>query len=605
MKDKKAGLLSVAAAVRSPRDTLLHPQFWLAHGDYMALMASAALVVGLIAYRIPETLVELRTGVPADSSADWLGATFVIFIGGLSLWAIAATTRALAETMVDRNIAIVIEARADRKLKELGPGALVDLGALNQVLPANKSKPEPAMIRLAQELLKEARNLRFDARPHLIRRYRSDITVNVFRLERLQKYSLRLGILGTFVGLILALSSLSELFDAPPVSSPESPSSLQSRGSAARESHFRDGSRVLLGSLRLAFGTSIAGLAASLFIGAQAEIVRRRHRGCFRHMDDAALSLTTLASHTLSREDLLASLEDNTGAMKTLQDQIYDQSRKIEVSLAGLDRRIEAQTTQIEAGLARLTEHRDRLDSFLGQIEASHRRFLTDLAAVYDRAALERMIGRIEESVDTLGEDLSNELRAKSGQVVTQFDRLLHQIGASHKSFLTDLETMFAQAGLEELIERIPRSVTGLGERMSGDIQDGILDVAGQFEALRDQVEVIEKNLAETAQDLTEKTSAFQAAIHSIDSQVREAAQESRRTMQEVPPALRAVRSKLDSVRSGSLVVFDAPLLKKLLLCSIGGLLLGSLFDNPFVAFTGMVVGPALLLTLPMKGGLR
>ena len=596
MNDRKLYASHAKAAVRTPSQTILRPSFWISHLDYAALLSVATTLLSFSLYvYLPELAESLEASADPLSQKN-LGNLFLVLVGTLAGWAVVTATRALAETALDRSIAIVIESDADKKLKELQgrPGEGIDLGVLKQILPTNYSKPEPGMIRLAQELVKEAHSLRLDARDSLSQRYRHDSISSVFRLERLQKYALRVGILGTFVGLILALNSFATLLVSP-------------SDQAARDGLFlfNAGSQSLVESLALAFGTSIAGLAASLFVGAQAEILRRRQMRCFRHMEDAALSLTTLATRALQRDDLLSGLEHNTKGMKELQAQIYDQSLKIESALGSLDKRIVAQTSQIESGLARLSQAREGLDEFLGRIDESHRGFLRELASIYDRASLEQMIRRIEESVDHLGEEFAGELRSRAAEVVGQFEGLLGRVSTSHMSFLVDLKSMFERAALDDLVERIPESVAGLGDRLAIDLGDGIAQVGGQFGTLRDQVVLIEKDLSTAAQDLASKTSTLQAAIQSIDSQVTAAASESRRTMKEVSPALQAVRDKLDTVRFGSLVVFDAPLLRKLFMSSAAGLALGALSGNAFIALACLVGAPALLLTFPRLGGAR
>jgi prefoldin subunit 5 len=585
---------------------LLRLRFWLHHIDYCVLIAGAAIVIGTLwnysLLKVPFDLDSLRglaTGVDAISPAallSLLGGVFLVLMGTVTLWATGAAAVARAEIMVDSSIATVIEINADRKIEELRrvPGARIDFGVVSQLVPANKSKPEPAMIRFVQELLKEAHNLRFDARSGLLQRYRSETNSHVLRLERLQKYTLRLGILGTFVGLMCALASFTAVLSDT--------SSESSRSAAnAQPLVFDAGGRTLVSSLKLSFGTSIAGLAASLFIAAHAELVRRRHLHCFRHIEDASLSLITLAGRTFHREDLLSSLEDNTNAMKTLHGQVYDQTHKLEQALACLDQRITVQTGQIEAGMARLAETREHLDTLLKQLETKHSHFLVELGASLDQLNI-----RIEESLGNIGKGLSSELRARANQIVAGFDEFLTRVGASHATFIAELTAQFEQASFEKLAQRLPESVVCLGERLAADIGSGFVQVGEQLEGLCDTVAAFERELAGEAHDLTEKASSLQSAIKSIESQVQAAATESIRTMNEVPSALSTIRKKLDGARAGGLFVVDSGIIRKAFLTGFGGFVLGIVFGTTTLhAIAGFLLGPTLLLIFYRRWGAR
>jgi hypothetical protein len=228
---------------------------------------------------------------------DWV---FLAIFIWLSAWSIVRTLKVLAEIMVNRSIATLVEANAEIRLGNQAPENRLDFSSLRQLIPRNTSKPEPAMIRFSQQILKEAQDRRFDARFHLLEGYQGESIANLLQLERLQTYALRLGILGTFIGLMLALGSFSMVLSSPALELPKD-ASLMREVLENQLQTFAASGWGLVSSLKLCFGTSIEGLVIAFFVAAQAEAVRRRQALYFQEMEDAALSLVALASRAIQR----------------------------------------------------------------------------------------------------------------------------------------------------------------------------------------------------------------------------------------------------------------------------------------------------------------
>ena len=338
----------------------------------------------------------------------------------IGLWALGSSAFGLAETQVETSIATVVEADADHWLASLqqAPTERIELTALRAMIPANRTKPEPAMIRLFQEILKEARNLRLDARFHLLPRYAAESVAHVHRLERLQKYALRLGILGTFLGLILALGGFAPILAASGGTGASAPNSLLATGG-----------HELVESLRLSFGTSIAGLAVSLFIAAQAELLRNRQAAYFRIMEDACHSLTALAGRTLQREDLLAGLEASTQALREVQAQLYDQSRKVENGLEALDARIGQQIAGVEQGAKQLDGMRQAWELQLTGMQQGVDDLLRGMRQISDHPSLDRLGEDLQKLEGELEQRLADELGRGFDRLVTEVDTLTTRVG--------------------------------------------------------------------------------------------------------------------------------------------------------------------------------
>jgi hypothetical protein len=530
-------------AVSSPRAVCLQPRFWLAHFDYFAILTLGSLgFIGVL------WIFQEKSGTNPNASAGNLSVTldwvFLAIFIWLSAWSIVRTLKVLAEIMVNRSIATLVEAGAELRLENQAPENRLDFSSLRQLIPRNTSKPEPAMIRFTQQILKEAQDRRFDARFHLLEGYQGESIANLLQLERLQTYALRLGILGTFIGLMLALGSFSMILSSPALDLPKD-AGLMREVLENQLQAFAASGWGLVSSLKLCFGTSIEGLVIAFFVAAQAEAVRRRQALYFQEMEDAALSLVALASRSIQRDDLLAGLEDASQAMRSLRGQIYDQSHKLGERLVQVEQRVNNQTTEIQTGLAALAEAREKFGTFLQELSSSQNDFLKDLASLYDVASMRRLFQRLEDSMAGLEKGVSAEVKA---------------------------------------------GLRGLGE---------------QFGQLCPQLAAFERDVRDAAHAMASKTEALRSSVGKIESQVAAAASQSHRTLEGLLPTLKNLQQATS--RFGGLFVLDAALLKRTLIGGSAGLVVGAFASsgNALSALVGCVAGLGVVVAFSSLGGQR
>src|SRR5207247_2069293 len=146
-----------------------------------------------------------------------------------------------------------VEKTSEQYLSRIKAGqqSLIELDRLEEaLLPLNKSNPPPAALRLFQHIFKEAKDRKFESSVNVMQPYREESLGDIFKLQNLQKIALWLGILGTFVGLLLAIqeSGLSNL-------------------QAKSGDDFVNVINKMFDGLLVAFSASLAGLEAAVIIG--------------------------------------------------------------------------------------------------------------------------------------------------------------------------------------------------------------------------------------------------------------------------------------------------------------------------------------------------
>lgn len=344
-------------AGRTPRGLLLAPGFWL-RNPHLVLAVATSVFVGLV---LPRALGEEQDGslaVPA------------LAVFSLVFWGLALGARALARLEVEHGIAEVVNLRAVEWLRSIASGETtrLDLERLEPELLPNNPAPEIGIVRLFQHILKEARDRKSSPGFLIMQPYREESYGDLFRLQSIQRAALQLGILGTFVGLVMAIARIA----------PGGEGELQVSAIVP-----------LVDSLDVAFTTSIAGIAVSVILGFLMMVIRGRQDAYFRSMEEATVSVASLARNAINKDEYLAELNQVQVAIHELGDRILEQSQQTE-----------AQTGVLQSGVRKLLETKGEFDRFLANLGEDRNEFLEEMRGVYDRLSPERFAQRLDERIE-------------------------------------------------------------------------------------------------------------------------------------------------------------------------------------------------------------
>jgi biopolymer transport protein ExbB/TolQ len=347
-----------AVAGADPRALVWQPRFWRGQLPLGTILLGSAVLLRVLA---PYTY---------SWSDGWSGYLSVA-VQLLAVWGVVICVQGLATLDVDTALAAEMEARGSEYLVSLRSGtrARVDLDeAERTIAPSNPASPTPAPVRLFQQIIKEARDRRFESGGILTQPYREEALEDIFRLQNLQKIALWLGILGTFVGLLVALQRA----DLGTTSDPEGLARMVQE---------------MYGGLFISFTASVAGLEVAIILGFLLLVVRKRQERYFAVLESAVVTLLSVARHAVNRDDFLAEFSQVNAAMRELSGRVYEQTQETSEGLQGVHRRLEAQNARIDTGLAKLVETRGEFDGFLRQIGETEREFIADLRRVFHAAS--------------------------------------------------------------------------------------------------------------------------------------------------------------------------------------------------------------------------
>ena len=309
---------------------------------------------------------------------------------------------------------------------------------------------EHTTVCMCKSLYEEALDRRFNSRPALLRQAGAKIGADISVLHDRQRAALHMGILGTFLGFVFAMPSLvamsADTFE-PAVFGP------------------------LFSSLKVCFTTSVAGLVASLVIGAAHSRVIKLSTTLFQRMEAAMDSLMIVLRNASN---------DRHAA------QSYNQvNHALDRVVARLDRqndRVQLQADAFVEGMERLHVARQALSCSVDGIEEIRNKVLQQLEDISERVNPERMFesisNQLQQTIDGIAASMetgvSSGVRAVcySTSTLNNATRALERESDAHRS---------ASAVMH-------KAVTGMSDEIGRSIRAGLSPALEQFAGALDRV---------------------------------------------------------------------------------------------------------------------
>lgn len=453
-----------SVAQSSPNRLLFRPSFWLSQGRFLFVCligAAAFILLAPYTYEHVEQFLYL-----------------VLLIQGLSMWGAYLTIKSIAVMQVEMAILDVIETRASGLLRSLKAKqiAMVELDTLEaRVLPDNVTTPVPAMIRLFQNICKEARDRKFESSGNLLDPYREEPLEDLFKLQNLQKIALWLGILGTFVGLMLAIRVAIE-----------GNSVTMDKFAGVVQSMFKD--------LNISFSASLAGLEVAVILGFFLLLLRKKQKLYFERMESSVITMLSLARNSLNRDDFVAEFSQVSTAMGQLTESVSAQTTVLSNRMNDLQQQIILQNSQITTGLQRLMQTGNEFDRFLSSMTDAQRQFIDDVRTVYDAVSLKRLGTTLQDTIVQAGQEMSNTIKPNVsliGDRLAGFNQLLNNLNLT----LETRELSFSN-DLQDLREEVKNQTSDNKTSMETFQRKVSYDLARMPSLKQSEVDELHKNLS-------------------------------------------------------------------------------------------------------------
>lgn len=377
----------------SPASLLRNPFFLLRQRNFLVIVVIAILLLILL----------------WDFTYGQIGMLIIIFnpvIHLLGVLGILSTIKFLAEVRVNSDIVEEIEERGSEYLGKIQNNKIrrLTLDKLqNKILPNNETIPKPAMIRLFQRIVMEAKDRQFESSIALVQPYQDESYEKIIQLSYFQKLALRLGILGTFLGLILAIKELAEQGISDDIT---------------------ELIRALFDDLYLAFSTSVAGLEVAILLGVLLAFLQRKQKRYFQKMEDAVLTMLSIARNAINKDEFLSEFSQIYGLMNELSNKIYDYNQSVKKSVGSAEQKIAGLTVEIEQGLKQLSQMKGEFNRFIENLTTTQQQFIDDMQSIYDVISLKRISDELQKSIITAGKNVGNRVEQTEEKVEMQTEQI-------------------------------------------------------------------------------------------------------------------------------------------------------------------------------------
>lgn len=322
-------------------------------------------------------------------------------------------------------------------------------------------------VRMVQSLCHEAASGRFPPISALAQVYAMELRDGARRLRLPQTLALRLGILGTFIGLLLALGGLGDML-----------------AMATQRRLDTQELRPLVQSMMIAFGTSVAGLWSAIVVQLLGESLVRRQQGITKRVEDTIGRVVTVLSMTLTGSEVMRNLEAFGDHLARHRTGLADHAHEVRASMS--------------AGVEAVERHGQSLDRGAAALEAAQGQFADALAQ--NQAGVERL----QASIDSLGA-LDSRLARLFESSAQGRDRAVGHAIETASSTMRD-----ALASVSTLLAQQAESTRTAGDKTTQaltELQTAARDLAQSGAALRELGPAVDK-LNQAAEHLAQQGSA-------------------------------------------------------------------------------------------------
>lgn len=399
-------------AESSPNELLREFSFWRRQPDLFIIVAATALAFYLLA---PYTY---------EFAHGWVFLTIAVQL--LALWGVIIAARSLAKIEVETAIVYEIELKGSEYLREIKSNQRqrAELDDLEQsILPNNAGEQPPAMIRLFQHICKEARDRKFESSVNVIQPYKEEPLEDIFKLQNLQKIALWLGILGTFIGLLLAIQ-------------------VGNLNGADEGQDFLAIIRGMFENLFISFSASLAGLEVAVLLGFLLLLLRKRQETYFKGMESAVVTMLSLARNAINKDDFMVEFNQVNASVSQLSDRVYNQTEELSKRILEVQQQVKGQTIQIQTGIKKLSTTSAEFDSFLGKVSEKQQQFISEVQSLYDMISLKNLGTTLQATVIDAGKHISDSLNSSVTQISSQllkFNDSVNVLGATMQNQAVDV----------------------------------------------------------------------------------------------------------------------------------------------------------------------
>ena len=334
------------------------------------------------------------------------------------------------------------------------------------------------MPRLFRHICNEAMNLKFESSIDVIEPYRDESLESLFTITNIQKIALRIGIMGTFIGLIEAMSQLISL--DPQQNIIEALSTLST-------------------ALFISFGASVAGLEVAILLGFLVMLLRKKQGDYFKDMEGSVEVILQLARNANNDDQsrVLGELAKVESIVEQLGKRFYENTQEIQRSIAAVLERIKDQTNEIQSGIEQLKKTKVEFDQFINEIGEVQDRFIGEVKGIYSELSLKSFRDDIKDGILFAGKTVATRLGETESSIQRQTQQineginLLMETSNKFNSFLAQIDS--SQVRFMENVKESQDTIAMV--KASADLQATLKRAIISMERVTDTMREMNKSL--------------------------------------------------------------------------------------------------------------
>lgn len=337
-----------------------------------------------------------------------------------------------------------------------------DLETLKNYLIKN-AHYDSAMERMFTYIHSEARNRHFHSVALTTQLYREECETFIDKTADYQRSVLQLGILGTFIGLVISFSKFNNI--------------------TIDDNVFRE----IIGTLKYAFSTSILGLVAAIFLGAIFSYLQKKKEKYFVMMEKAAAAFGSIVYDAKNTATDYKTFRNISDAININTEELLNQQKQIK----GL-------TSAINVGMQALKLKSEEFDGFLQNLSQAELSYLEKMQKIYDvlspQTISEELNAKLKEA--TFGYfEATNAKYSELNSTVSETGELFKKLGSKIAIMSYDLGKTVEeqQKFIEELtknnaIEELTRAVEASSQKLGKELNSNIKTINSSLKSHEDSL---------------------------------------------------------------------------------------------------------------------
>lgn len=362
--------------------------------------------------------------------------------------------RLLAAHRIDSNYV----KRIDQELiaiKNLGSRISLDEVKARCRLTGKRHRRQTISEKMFEHIHAEALDNRFESSILVVQPFLEKWEMHLFNIQHAQRYALNMGILGTFIGLIIGLTDLQEQLANLPA---------RADSGSLFTHHLTDILGTLFSGLNLAFGTSVAGLQVAIILGFFLIYLRGKLTQHYEAMEKLAVDLLSVVRSAINDASLLAALEEIPASLSAVRHELNNHGKVISQEVRDTARLISSQNQHINHALKQQQKAGVRFSKFLRDFSATLRNLENNTDNFHRSLALQ-----FQKGLNTLGTTLAE----RENLAYKELDSL---VAAAKESLETNKQN------LSDTLAGIKKTLTGENKLLFDPISAVLREIATEFQ---------------------------------------------------------------------------------------------------------------------------